>query len=165
MSGSIHLADMIRPRDNSFGVVRLAMALAVLVSHSYLFLGLQEPLERWTGHSLGEHAVQVFFILSGIVVTESYRRGRGLADFAVARALRIFPALVVCVLLTATLIGPLMTTRTLAEYAGDPGVVRYVMKTLLLITGAAPLPGVFETLPAPGLVNMSLWTLKFEVMC
>ena len=64
------LGEIMAPEANSFGVLRLAMALLVLISHSYLYTsGSQsgEPLHAWTGHSLGQHAVQVFFILSGIL--------------------------------------------------------------------------------------------------
>jgi peptidoglycan/LPS O-acetylase OafA/YrhL len=162
------LADMLRPQDNSFGVIRLAMALSVLVSHSYYFVSGQssaEPMMGWTGHSLGEHAVQVFFFLSGILVTESLLRSRSVIGFATGRVLRIFPGLIVCVVLTALVLGPLVTTWSLGTYFRDPALPSYIVKTVLLTTGAAPLPGVFENLPASGLVNMSLWTLKYEVLC
>ena len=68
------LADILPPDRNNFSSIRLAMALSVLVSHSYwLATGRPalEPLYRWTHHSLGEHAVQVFFFLSGVVVAQS----------------------------------------------------------------------------------------------
>ncbi|MEQ1612357.1 MAG: acyltransferase, partial [Hyphomicrobiaceae bacterium] len=58
------LAGILEPDRNSFGVIRLAMAIAVLVSHSYWFTTgskIADPMVRFTGHSIGEHAVQVFF--------------------------------------------------------------------------------------------------------
>lgn len=162
------LASILKPEANNFGVIRLAMALAVLVSHAYLLATGQtalEPLKSITGHTLGEHAVQVFFFLSGVVVTQSLMRSRSVVDFAVGRALRIFPALVVCVLLTVLLLGPLVTSLPFKDYLLDKGLVAYLAKTLSLSTGSAPLPGIFADNPAPGLVNLSLWTLKFEVGC
>ena len=168
MDRPVRLGDIMRPEHNSFGVIRLAMALAVLVSHSYFFVtgqGSAEPLHSWTGHSLGEHAVQVFFFLSGILVTESLLRSRGVVDFATSRVLRIFPGLIACIVLTAFLLGPLVSAKPLIAYFTDGALPVYVVKTALLITGAAPLPGVFETLPAANLFNMSLWTLKYEVIC
>ncbi len=164
----VRLGDIMQPLDNSFGVLRLAMASLVLISHSYLYsFGTSEgePLTAWTGHSLGEHAVQVFFILSGILVAQSLDRSRTLLDFAVARVLRIFPALIVCVLLTALVLGPLMSTLPLAAYFMGPELPAYLIKTLSLATGNAPLPGVFETVPVANSVNTSLWTLKYEVLC
>lgn len=166
--GAPRLGEIMSPPDNSFGVLRLAMASAVLISHSYLYSSghsEHEPLFKYTCHSLGEHAVQVFFILSGLLVAQSFDRSRNIADFALARALRIFPALIVCVLLTAFVIGPIVTTLPLDEYFSNAGLPVYVAKTIALVSASISLPGVFETLPLAGLVNTSLWTLKYEVLC
>ena len=144
------------------------MAVAVLVSHSYFFVAgtsAAEPLHGLTGHSLGEHAVQVFFFLSGILVMQSFARSGSFIDFWAGRSLRIAPGLTVCVLLSAFVLGPLLTTLPASAYLGDPALPNYLAKTLLLMTGAAPLPGVFAHLPGANLVNMSLWTLKYEVLC
>jgi peptidoglycan/LPS O-acetylase OafA/YrhL len=166
--GGIYLADMLSADRNSFAIIRMAMALCVLVSHSYWFaygsVGAQ-PLVKWTGHSLGEHAVQVFFLLSGILVAQSLQRSGSIVDYVCARGLRIFPALGVCVFLTAFLLGPIVSSLPLGQYLADNRVAAYIVKTLTLSTGSAGLPGVFEKLPLAGLVNVSLWTLKFEVLC
>jgi peptidoglycan/LPS O-acetylase OafA/YrhL len=162
------LGDVLAPDRNSFGVIRLAMAIAVLVSHSYWFTTgskIADPLVRWTGHSIGEHAVQVFFFLSGILVAQSLLRSRSVLNFAVARALRIFPALIVCVLLTALVLGPMFTHGGLLHYFTDKQLPVYIVKTLMLITGSAPLPHLFQDQPLPDMVNVSLWTLKYEVLC
>ena len=165
---AVRLADIMAPERNSFGLIRLAMAITVLFSHSYLFLAgtsRAEPLAGWTGHSLGEHGVQVFFFLSGILIAQSFEASRSLLEFAVARVLRILPALAVCVLATAFVLGPLVSTLPVRDYLGDPLLARYIVKTVLLVTGAAPLPGVFGDLPLAGDVNPSVWTLKYEVLC
>ena len=162
------LAELLDPEKNSFGVMRLMMALAVLISHAvFLWSGSNaaEPLVALTGYSLGQYGVQGFFILSGILVTQSLVRRGNLLDYARARALRIFPALIVCVVLTALVVGPALSSFTLAEYFGSSGVIRYIAKTLTLSTGSAELPGLFRFNPAGGLVNQSLWTLKYEVGC
>ncbi len=162
------LSSFLAAESNSFGVVRIAMALAVLVSHSYLLArgtSSAEPLHSLTGHSLGEHAVQVFFFLSGILVAQSFDRSRSMLDFVSGRILRIFPGLIVCVLLTALAFGPLVSMLEPSRYFSDPQVLRYIARTLSLSTGSAPLPGVFEAHPLPSIVNMSLWTLKYEVLC
>lgn len=162
------LQEILKPDANNFGIIRFGLAFAVLVSHAfYLRTGTPkaEPLVAWTGHSLGEHAVQVFFFLSGLLVAQSLAHSRGLADFVTARVLRIFPGLLVCVLLTAFVLGPQFTTLGVSAYLADPGTYAYIARTLSLSTGLAPLPGVFETLPAAGTVNMSVWTLKYEVLC
>lgn len=162
------LADILEPDRNNFGAVRLALALAVVVSHSYyLATGIaltSEPVYGITGYTLGQHAVQLFFLLSGVLVTQSLVRN-GVVAYAKARALRIFPGLAVCVLATALVAGPLVTALAPEAYYADTGLYRYIAETLLLKTGLAPLPGVFDANPAAGVVNSSLWTLKYEVVC
>jgi peptidoglycan/LPS O-acetylase OafA/YrhL len=109
--------------------------------------------------------VQVFFFLSGVMVAQSFDRSRSAIDFAVARGLRIFPALIVCVLLTSFVMGAAVSRLSLGDYLTSAGLYAYIVKTLTLSTGSASLPGVFETLPFTGYVNSSLWTLKYEVLC
>jgi peptidoglycan/LPS O-acetylase OafA/YrhL len=162
------LGDVLKSKDNSFGVLRLAMALAVLLSHCfYLQYGSMsaEPLIQWTGYTLGQHGVQVFFVLSGVLVTQSIVTSRSLIDFATARTVRILPALAVCVLLVSVFLGPAVSSLSLSDYFKDPRLPGYILKTVFLTTGSAPLPGVFNDLPAHSLVNSSLWTLKYEVAC
>ncbi len=165
---SPRLADIMAPAHNSFSVLRVLLALTVLVSHT-VFLAtaehLAEPLKALTGYSLGQYAVQGFFILSGILVTQSLVSRGDLADYARARALRIFPALIVCVLLTALVAGPLLSFFGLQGYFLSTGVPNYVFETLSLKTGSAMLPGVFALNPVGGAINQSLWTLKYEVAC
>ncbi len=162
------LADILEPERNNFSALRLMMALAVLVSHAVFLATGQfsaEPLVALTGYSLGQYGVQGFFILSGIVVTQSLVKRGDLVDYGRARALRIFPALIVCVLATALIVGPMFSTLGAATYFKSFAVVQYVLKTLSLSTGSAQLPGLFVTNPASGVVNQSLWTLKYEVAC
>lgn len=162
------LGSILAPEHNNFAAARLTLALAVVVSHSfYLATGVpltSEPVYAWTGYSLGQHAVQLFFLLSGILVSQSLVRG-GVISYAKARALRIFPGLIVCVLLTALVVGPLVSSHPTAAYFTDGELFRYLRDTLTLKTGMAPLPGVFDGNPAAGVVNSSLWTLKYEVVC
>ena len=69
---------------NGFTGLRLALALAVVVSHAFsVATGAagDEPLARLTGYTLGEHAVNGFFAVSGFLVTMSCDR-RGIRDYA-----------------------------------------------------------------------------------
>jgi peptidoglycan/LPS O-acetylase OafA/YrhL len=162
------LGDMLTADKNSFGVMRLAMALAVLVSHA-VFLTTNnvklEPLFTWTGYTLGQHGVQVFFFLSGILVAQSLFQSRSVKDYTLARALRIFPALAVCVLLTAMVLGPLLSDLPALLYMREKWTASYIIKTMSLSTGSAELPGLFQNNPVPRAVNTSIWTLKYEVLC
>jgi peptidoglycan/LPS O-acetylase OafA/YrhL len=154
-----------RPYDN-FTIIRLALALAVVVSHSFSVTSgslLDEPLTVSTGFTLGEHAVNGFFAISGFLVTMSFAR-RGARDYVVARALRIAPGLVAATLVTGLIIGAVLTRLPLAEYFAHPGLWRFVVATLTSFKSAIALPGVFADNPYPFSMG-TVWTLKYEVIC
>ncbi|MFC7398827.1 acyltransferase family protein [Chelatococcus sp. GCM10030263] len=153
---------MARPYDN-FTLLRLMLALAVVVSHAFsVSTGGNEPLHITTDFTLGEHAVNGFFAISGFLVTMSFAR-RGWRDYIVARTLRIAPAFIV-VTLVMTLCGAALTTLSAAEYWSDPRVPRFVVTTLTAFKSAGALPGVFADNPMP-FPLATVWTLKYEVLC
>lgn len=160
------LADLMPPDQNNFTALRFLAASAVIVSHAGMQVtGVSEDqvLARTLVLSLGAHAVDLFFMLSGLTLAQSLTRKPDLVDFALRRVLRIFPGLLVCSLLLAFVVGPLVTTWSAEAYFASAGPYLYVAKTVALVTGDARLPGVFETLPDPGRVNLSVLTLKYEV--
>jgi peptidoglycan/LPS O-acetylase OafA/YrhL len=165
---SPRLADILAPERNSFGVLRLMLALAVVVSHAFFLASGRseaEPLFGLTGYSLGHYGVQGFFMLSGLLVAQSLVTRGNLWDYGRARALRIFPALIACVLVTAVIVGPGLSYFGPHNYIMSTGWLEYIVKTLSLSTGSAQLPGVFALNPAGSVVNQSLWSLKYEVAC
>jgi peptidoglycan/LPS O-acetylase OafA/YrhL len=156
---------MARPFDN-FTSIRLGLALAVIASHAFSVTTGDpgaEPLVRATGFSLGEHAVNGFFAVSGFLVTMSYDR-RGSRDYALARILRIVPAFVAATLAVALLLGPALTRLPTPEYLASPGLWRFVSATLVGFKSTVPLPGVFESNPFRFPMG-TVWTLKYEVLC
>lgn len=163
----IFLKDILDPKQNNFTLLRLLAALAVVVSHAVFLKSGNKADEIFAGSSvyvLGDHAVNVFFVLSGLTVAASLDRSKDIVSFVIARMLRIFPALIVCTGLLV-LLGIAIADCSALEYLADTRVITYVLKTLSLSTGAAELPGVFANNPYPSVVNASLWTLKYEVMC
>jgi peptidoglycan/LPS O-acetylase OafA/YrhL len=162
------LAELLPRGGNSFGVIRMLLASIVVVSHVLMVRSgtmAADPFVQFTGYTSGQHAVQGFFVLSGLLIAQSFAQCRGLTDFASARLLRIFPGLIACVLGTALVLGPLVSTLPLTTYFSSETLWRYIVMTLSLKTGSAPLPGVFEHVPMANMVNWSLWTLKFETVC
>ena len=107
----------------------------------------------------------MFFAMSGFLIAKSWSDLPRLVPFAVKRALRILPALVVAVSVTVFVIGPLFTTLPLTSYFSDPVTWLYLVRCSLLITFFGTLPGVFEDNPYPDAVNGSLWTLPVEACC
>lgn len=149
-------------RRTSFDLLRLGAAVAVLLSHSYAVVGRAEP---GLGHqSLGNIAVLVFFGISGYLITQSWLAEPRVVLYFVKRALRILPALLAILVLSALVIGPLMTNQSLGEYLSSTATWRYIADNAVMHTTYG-LPGVFTDQPLPGIVNGSLWTLKHEVLC
>lgn len=165
--GDTTLAAVAIGRDNNFNLIRLIAAFAVLISHSFaLALGTTdaEPLRKTLGMALGNIAVDVFFITSGFLVTASVLTRHNVASFVRARALRIFPALWVMLLLTVFGLGALATSLPAMVYLSLPDTYHYLAKNAALITGVIyDLPGVFDGNPYKHVVNSSLWTLPYEL--
>lgn len=161
------LGQCLSGRQNNLNAIRMFAATCVLVSHAFpiaLGEGTPEPLQALTGETLGGHAVIIFFILSGLLIAHSYDRGQNLKRFALARAARLYPALIVVTVLTV-LAGAFFTTLPLAQYLAAPATLAYVPRNLSLAFLQYPLPGVFEANPLPRSINGSLWTLFYEVVC
>ena len=105
----------------------------------------------------------MFFSLSGFLVAGSLERCRTLVSFAGLRVMRIFPALVVETLLSAFILGPLLTQVSLPDYFGGSEFRLYMLNML-----GFPhifLPGLFAHNPATYVVNGQLWTVPYELRC
>jgi peptidoglycan/LPS O-acetylase OafA/YrhL len=163
------LADCLKQGRDNFLLLRLLAAAMVIFGHSYAvaqipgvhdFIGMA----GWgPGVYTGSIAVDIFFVVSGFLVVGSYVKRRDLKFFVRSRFLRIVPAYLACVVITAYVIGPLVTQLPFGEYLRHPGTVGYVLKNLNFTSLEWYLPGVFESNPHPGVVNGSLWTLPAEV--
>ncbi|MBF9232368.1 acyltransferase family protein [Microvirga alba] len=151
---------------NNFAVLRLALAVAVVLSHAFSVTTgtvTDEPLATSTGFTLGEHAVNGFFAISGFLVTMSFDR-RGWRDYVIARTLRIAPGLIVATLAVALILGGAMTHLPLLDYLQSPDLRRFIGATLTSFKSNIALPGVFENNPFTFPMG-TVWTLKYEVLC
>jgi peptidoglycan/LPS O-acetylase OafA/YrhL len=160
------IADALALPHNNFGLLRVVLALAVVVSHAFsVSTGRmdQEPWFHTTRFTLGEHAVNGFFAISGFLVTTSLVK-RGWRDYVLARLLRIAPGLIAATLVVALLIGGAMTTLDKGAYYSDPRLWRFVSGTLTSFKSAAALPGVFSSNPLQFPMG-TVWTLKYETLC
>jgi peptidoglycan/LPS O-acetylase OafA/YrhL len=152
-------------RDNNFKLIRFLAAAVVIEFHCYALTDtwLDEPVYRaipeLAGGTLGVFA---FFAASGFLVTKSWVERARLLPFVAARALRIYPALVVATLLTIGLAG---WTGALPwrDFLADPRTLDYAWRTALSWNFVADLPGSFPNNPFPKAVNGSLWTLPVEL--
>ena len=159
-------AALERGRDN-FLLLRLLAASLVIYGHAPAFASASgwPDVVTWLGWDTysGDLAVNVFFVISGFMITGSYLRRAHLLDFLWARVIRIYPAYLVCLLLTAFVLGAFFTTLPLHDYFRDHAVLHYVSKNAELGHGMIwTLPGVFATGKTAS-VNGSIWTLPAEI--
>ncbi|WP_159011111.1 acyltransferase [Bradyrhizobium sp. S69] len=158
------LADAFRSRGgNNFNLIRLIAALSVIYGHSYVIAGhggADIVLSTVGFRFVGGIAVDMFFIISGLLVTTSMLGRASVPGFLVARALRIYPALIICVALSAFVLGPLITTSpnywTTLPFS-------YFFHNASAMDYTLYLPEVFEAIPQKGAVNGPLWSIVMEV--
>ncbi|SNT09067.1 Peptidoglycan/LPS O-acetylase OafA/YrhL, contains acyltransferase and SGNH-hydrolase domains [Granulicella rosea] len=154
-------------RENNFDFIRLGLAVLVIYSHSYA-LGLgseaREPIARLTHGQVtgGSIAVNLFFIMSGFMITASAERSPSIASYLKKRVLRIYPAFIAVTLLCAFVVLPLAGGRMLGDGFGT--------RAWDLLTQTARLlqfsyTGAFAGNPLSGDLNGSVWSIPFEFWC
>lgn len=169
LSGAIE-----RGRDNNFDLLRLTAALAVLFGHSFVLatghesLATVDPISWFLiqysgfGESIGDLAVDMFFVISGFLVARSFLTQKTIVGFIEARFLRLFPAAIVCSIVTVAVLAAL-GTLPVADYVNHPETWQFLINNATLWRVEFDLPGVFADNAYVGAVNGSLWTLPIEL--
>jgi peptidoglycan/LPS O-acetylase OafA/YrhL len=151
---------------SGFDYLRFLLSLSVLIWHSYVVVvGLSPALgvaKEWSGY-ITWWILPMFFSLSGFLVAASLNRTPTIRKFLWLRLIRIYPALTVEVLLSAFILGALITTVPLKQYFLDPLFFQYLLNTIGWIH--YELPGVFTDNPFSNIVNTSLSTVPAELKC
>jgi peptidoglycan/LPS O-acetylase OafA/YrhL len=151
---------------SGFDYLRLILSVSIIAVHSCLTsygLAANDALYDSPLGRLCNLLVPMFFALSGYLVAGSLQRSRTLGMFLGLRAIRIFPALFVEVILSAFILGPLVTTLSPQLYFSDPLFFQYLMNAMGDVHFL--LPGVFADNPWPHVVNGQLWTIPYELYC
>ena len=164
MKMSDRMAQVRHPRG--FDYLRITLAVLVVAWHGIYLTGdqtlfwavLNSPLRP-----IKFLILPMFFALSGFLVTGSLERSNSIAGFLTLRVIRLYPALAVEVLLSALFIGPALTIVPLSSYVIDHRFMIYFANIVGWIH--YQLPGVFLHNPRPNVVNLSLWTVPFELEC
>lgn len=151
-----------RSSPNNFDFLRLAAAMAVLLSHQFALQGRPEPVTAIG--SWGGIGVLVFFAISGYLVAGSWQRDPHAGRFLWRRALRLWPGLLVAMGLVTFCLGPWVSQLSWHDYFHHDGTWRY-LRLLGLWEFHSELPGSFATNAHPGSANGSLWTLPIEARC
>lgn len=162
------LSEMSKGRSNNLDFIRFLAAIFVILCHSY-------PISMGEGHTdllgtisngqihFGNLAVCVFFVYGGFLIAGSAQRLQKTGAYFKARALRIFPCLIVVTFALAFLAGPCLTTLSAGEYFKQRGTYQYLLNSIMVLTH--DLPGVFEGNIYGQTVNGPLWTLPIEFLC
>jgi peptidoglycan/LPS O-acetylase OafA/YrhL len=156
-------------RPGNFDLMRLLAASLVFWSHQFPIAGLPEPSIPKVG-SVGGLAVFLFFATSGYLNSKSILRSRSSTEFLISRAFRIYPALVVCMIICVVL-GAFVTTFSLSDYIAPPDVgfsgraapFSFLWRNSSLFFGLDySLPGVFQSSLAAKAMAGPIWTLPEE---
>ena len=157
----IPIAESSTRQANNFGFLRLLFATLVILSHSPELVDgnrSREILTRIFGTmSLGEVAVDGFFLISGYLILQSLVSSRSYFEYLCKRVLRIYPGYIVA----------FVVSLCIGSLAG--GRISGLGQTLLDITRALSLhtprlDGAFAGNPLP-VVNGPMWTVSYEFRC
>ena len=154
------------PRDpllgaNHLTAIRWILASLVALGHLFLLTTAYEPtrIHQWTG---GYMAVNGFFVLSGMLIAKSLSFRGDLKAYAISRALRIYPALIVLLLAFAFVFSPIFSRPGGLENVLSLETWTYVMRVLLLGDPQNAPGGIFAgNLEAD--FNGPLWTIRYEI--
>ena len=159
-------------KTNNFDFVRFILASLVLYSHSYiLFYGPNsielenEFIHYMTGGLIdgGAIAVNLFFVVSGFLITISWFNTKSHIHFIIKRLLRILPGFIALMAITIFIIVPLLTSD-LELYINHISIGNIIKDFVKLTISPISVMNIFEELPK-NTVNGSLWTLKYELYC
>ncbi|WP_078083240.1 acyltransferase family protein [Microbulbifer mangrovi] len=163
----ICLSGALKGRDNNLNLIRFCAATMVLVAHSFTIVtgdAFLEPFSSSIHKSIGSIAVDIFFFISGMLITSSLIHSPDYTRYAISRVLRIFPALFVANIITVLLLGPILTNRSFFEYLEEGSWLTYIIKNTSLFLGIQyQLSDLFDFAPYSSVVNGSLWTLPYEL--
>jgi peptidoglycan/LPS O-acetylase OafA/YrhL len=171
------IGEALNGSNNSLGLIRLVLASVVLVDHAFPLggFGADPVLAATNGQaSLGELAVGGFFAISGYLIAKSGTSG-DVVQFMWRRALRIFPAYWLVLIVTAFIVAPILWVsggRGFADYFTTPGAgpVHYFLSNFTLTIGSYGIHDLLADTPYGMLVggsvfNGSIWTLVYEWNC
>ncbi|RIJ52516.1 acyltransferase [Clavibacter lycopersici] len=160
------LGTVFDPRENALNLIRLLLALFVIVWHAFPLTGAQilaDPVHQLVSRL----SVDGFFAISGFLIVSSWLRHPRWGAFLRARALRIFPAFWVCLVVTAGVFAPLAVLMRSATFPDGfaSEAVSYVWRNMLLRISQFGIAGTPAGVPEAGVWNGALWTLFWEFSC
>ena len=165
IAGRQTIGTRLDPRYNSLNAIRLLLASAVIVSHSWAVGNYPGSTPRHGGETPGGWAVFAFFVLSGYLITGS-RLNNALGTYLTRRFLRIYPGFLVCLLATVAIFAPIgyyHQHHSLHGYLTKSTTpLDYLVSNLTLKMNVYHVAG---TPSGPHAWTGSLWSLYYEFLC
>ncbi|MDC7745118.1 MULTISPECIES: acyltransferase family protein [Rhizobium] len=161
-----HALSDARGRPNGFDYLRIILSISVVIWHTMVTSygpEAQDAAQASAWRPLITVILPMFFALSGFLVAGSLHRCETVISFLGLRVIRIYPALMAEVLLSAFIIGPLFTSFSLTDYYTSPVLHSYMWNLIGHVH--FQLPGLFLQNPNPNQVNGQLWTIPWELYC
>jgi len=162
----MNIGKFLIKENNNLDFIRIVCASMVIIGHAYILNpseGHIDLIEWLTGFTYsGSLAVELFFFISGILVTESLLRKKSIVSFVISRLFRMIPGLLFVLLITTFILGPLLTEIKAIEYFKNRSTYTYLFTNISLFKTDYLLPGVFIKNYYQNIVNGSLWSLKHE---
>jgi peptidoglycan/LPS O-acetylase OafA/YrhL len=138
----------------------------VVLSHTLFFVGEDrfDPILQYFRTGYGDLGVNIFFVISGFLITKSWIKKNDIVRFCWARFLRVYPALWASTLLLVLACGVFFSSLALSTFITLPTTLSYVGRNFTI------LPGIGSQLDLPmaigdwsDVVNEPLWTLPHEL--
>lgn len=178
MGPQVTIGDALRGRANSFGFIRLILAVAVIFDHAFPLGGFgHDPGGELSQgqETLGGLAVAGFFAVSGYLITLSGMSSNSMR-FIWRRTLRIFPAYWAMLCVTALLVVPAIWIKAgnsvdSAFWNAPDGPLNYIFVNWRLDIETYGILDVFKSNTPYGVsvdgsvLNGSIWTLIYEWRC
>lgn len=158
------VGDAFDPRHNALNAIRLALALLVVVSHTWPTGGYGDD-PKLGDQDLGNWAVAGFFGISGYLITASRLHSRNLVDYLWRRVLRIYPAFLVVIVVIAFVVSPIVAGVTGDGEWSPVHAVSFVLHNAALEIRQYGIGSTLTSVPYPNVWDGSLWTLFFEFLC
>lgn len=149
--------------------MRLALAILVVYSHCFPLTSgdySSEPFYAHSGAQIsgGSFAVDIFFFISGMLITTSWFRSQSPGEYLRRRVLRIYPGYFVAMAfsaITAALAVPAFWQIDISwSWSGD-----WLKDVLLLSNDSLHGQNIFPDNPYKHSANGSLWTIQIEFIC
>jgi peptidoglycan/LPS O-acetylase OafA/YrhL len=160
-------------RENNLNAIRLLLAAGVILSHSFpISYGRGGEAKGETLYilthgqeSFGSIAVNLFFFISGMLITASWLRSTSMKEYLIKRVLRIYPGYIAAVIFSGITVTILCPEFRHGIGHGISWTLVLLQDCLFLTYRSLEWPGIFASNPAPNIANGSLWTIRPEFTC